>query len=149
MNRREFALAGLAAALIAPPARADAPRLLVMKTATCGCCSAWIDHLADAGFEVTALDLDQEALWAEKARARIPEALSSCHTALVAGYVIEGHVPAGDIRRLLRDRPRALGLAVPGMPLGSPGMEVGGRTEPFETLLLRPDGTAESFARHG
>lgn len=101
-----------------------------------------------AGFEVRAFDVDQDALWELKARAGVTPDLSSCHTAFIDGYVIEGHVPAGDVERLLAARPEALGLSVPGMPIGSPGMEAGDRREAFETLLLRADGSIEVFQRH-
>ncbi|APG45878.1 putative metal-binding protein [Phaeobacter porticola] len=84
-----------------------------------------------------------------KAQLGITDALASCHTATVAGYVIEGHVPAGDITRLLAERPDALGLSVPDMPIGSPGMQMGDNTEPFTTLLIQPDGSSEMFAHHG
>ncbi len=100
---------------------ATATTITVYKTPTCGCCTKWIDHLEDAGFAVEARDLPD--LTALKAENGVPSGLASCHTATVEGYVVEGHVPADDIRRLLADRPAVAGLAVPGMPLGSPGME--------------------------
>ncbi|HMB77954.1 MAG TPA: DUF411 domain-containing protein, partial [Kiloniellaceae bacterium] len=87
-------------------------------------------------------------LWDLKARSGISPKLSSCHTAFVEGYVVEGHVPADDVRRLLAERPEALGLALPGMPIGSPGMEMGSRRDPFDTLLIRRDGATEVFAHH-
>jgi hypothetical protein len=102
-----------------PPA--EATPITVYKTPTCGCCTKWIDHLEASGFEVEAKDLPD--LTALKAANGVPGAMASCHTAMVEGYVIEGHVPAADIRRLLAERPAVAGLAVPGMPLGSPGME--------------------------
>ncbi len=92
--------------------------------------------------------MSHSRLDAIKAEARIPEKLASCHTAKIEGYVIEGHVPAEDIKRLLAERPKALGLVVPGMPIGSPGMEVGSRKEPYEVLLLKEDGSTEVFAKH-
>ena len=102
-------------------APAEATTITVYKTPTCGCCTKWIDHLEDEGFAVDARDLPD--LTALKAENGVPGRLASCHTATVEGYVVEGHVPAEDIRRLLADRPAVAGLAVPGMPLGSPGME--------------------------
>lgn len=102
-------------------AGAEATEIVVYKTPTCGCCGDWIDHLEAAGFEVKARDLPD--LTELKANNGVPRALASCHTAMVEGYVIEGHVPAADINRLLESRPKVAGLAVPGMPLGSPGME--------------------------
>ncbi len=149
MHRRHFILTGLAAALLpARPATAATPRLEVFKSPTCGCCSAWVAHMTDAGFAVEARDIDQDALWALKDQAGIAPELGSCHTGFVEGHVVEGHVPAADVRRLLEERPDALGLTVPGMPVGSPGMEMGDRREAFDTLLILRDGTAEVFARH-
>jgi hypothetical protein len=168
MNRRRFlaAAAALAASSGAGflPVRAepagDAPRRLVerhgglplvrvSKSPLCGCCDAWVDHIRVAGFPVEIHDLPQAALDALKARLGIGPALASCHTAEVAGYVVEGHVPAPDVLRLLDEGPDAAGLAVPGMPIGSPGMETGDTREPFETLLLGADGAVTVFARHG
>lgn len=100
---------------------AEGPTIQVYKTPTCGCCSKWIDHLRAAGFEVEATDLPD--LTRLKATNGVPRSLASCHTGLVEGYVLEGHVPAGDVERLLEERPAIAGLAVPGMPMGSPGME--------------------------
>ena len=149
MNRRHFLLTTLAAPLIAGPALAAGPAIEVFKSPTCGCCSAWIEHALRAGFDVTAQNLDQDSLWTLKLRAGITPELASCHTAFVDGYVVEGHVPVPDLERLLAERPTARGLAVPGMPIGSPGMEAGDRKEPFETLLVLPDGATRVFERHG
>ena len=102
-------------------AETEPVEIQVYKTPTCGCCTQWIDHLRAAGFEVEATDLPN--LDALKASNGVPRRLASCHTATVEGYVIEGHVPAADIVRLLAERPKVAGLAVPGMPMGSPGME--------------------------
>lgn len=152
MNRRRVVLAGIASGLgalaLARPALAAPARIEVFKSPTCGCCTAWIDHLRAAGFAPLVRDVDQETLWQVKARAGIAPELGSCHTAFVAGYVVEGHVPASDVRRLLAERPEARGLAVPGMPIGSPGMEMGDRREAFDTLLVRRDGGVEVFASH-
>jgi len=144
--RRLLAMFALVA--VAPaPGLAEAPTVAVYKTPTCGCCGGWIDHLRAAGFEVEATDL--ESLARVKASNGVPRSLASCHTAVVAGYVTEGHVPAEDIRRLLAERPAVSGLAVPGMPLGSPGMEHPDATrhEDYEVLSFGPDGIAV-FARH-
>ncbi len=152
MTRRHFILtgiaSGLAAAMLGHPARATPGRIEVFKSPTCGCCSAWIAHIADAGFDAVARDVDQETLWSIKERAGVTPELGSCHTAFVDGYFIEGHVPASDVLRLLAERPEALGLTVPGMPIGSPGMEMGTRREAYDTLLVRRDGTAEVFQHH-
>ena len=152
MNRRHVLLAGLAsaigAALPARPVLATPARMEVFKSPTCGCCTAWIDHIVGAGFEADARDVDQETLWRMKARAGVAPELSSCHTAFIEEYVIEGHVPAGDVRRLLAKRPNALGLTVPGMPIGSPGMEMGDQRDAFDTLLMLRDGSTKTFQRH-
>ena len=128
-----------------PPPR---PELVVYKTPWCGCCKGWVTHMTRAGFAPRVEELEDLAPIREKYG--IPFELSSCHTALLGGYVVEGHVPTGDVDRLLREKPRALGLAVPGMPIGSPGMESPtGEREPFETLLLLAGGGTRVFARHG
>jgi len=127
-------------------AQADLPEVVVYKTPTCGCCSKWVAHLRAAGFKVRTTDL--EDLGAIRRDWKVPPKLASCHTAKVGRYVIEGHVPAADIRRLLETQPRVDGLSVPGMPIGSPGMEQGEETEPYDTLLIKKDGNAEIYARH-
>lgn len=122
------------------------PAVTVYKSPTCGCCSAWVDHLRENGFPVETVDVDD--LQAVKAEYGIPPGLQSCHTAVVDGYVVEGHVPAADVKRLLAERPEAAGLAVPGMPVGSPGMEQGDTAEPYDVLLV-DDGQSSVFAHHG
>ena len=152
MNRRSFlTLAAAACALGAAPMRLRAaqPRLDVAKSQTCGCCEAWVDHMRAAGFDARVTDLDDDALYALKARSGLHPDLWSCHTARIGGYVIEGHVAAADVRRLLDEQPAALGLAAPGMPIGSPGMELDGRVDPYDTLLVGLDGSASIFASHG
>lgn len=119
--------------------------ITVYKSSACGCCGAWVEHLRKSGFRVIAHDVADVTSYREKLG--IPQALGSCHSAAVAGYAIEGHVPAADIRRLLRERPKARGIAVPAMPLGSPGME-GPRKDPYETLLFQRDGSYVVFERH-
>jgi len=121
--------AALIALLIAPIALAG-PLITVYKTPSCGCCVKWVEYLRKEGFEVKAVNRDDLA--PIKQRAGVPPAMSSCHTALVDGYVVEGHVPAQAIRKLLQERPNTLGLAVPGMPANSPGMgEMDGRLKTF------------------
>jgi hypothetical protein len=150
MNRRSFlglAAAGLVAPLLPRPTSAAADRAMtVWKSPTCGCCGAWIEHVKKAGFDVRVIETDD--LDPVKARHKVPERLQSCHTALVGGYAIEGHVPAKEILRLLAEKPAALGLAVPGMPVGSPGMEYGSEREPYEVVLFAADGAARVFARY-
>ncbi|HSR65610.1 MAG TPA: DUF411 domain-containing protein [Xanthomonadaceae bacterium] len=127
---------------------ARAPLLVVHKSPTCGCCSGWVEHMRKAGFRVEVHD--ETDLDAVKRRAGVPAAKGSCHTAEIAGYFIEGHVPAADVKRLLAERPRAKGLTAPGMPMGSPGMEMpDGRTPPYAVELVRGDGSTTVFARHG
>lgn len=123
--------------------RPDATEVVVYKTASCGCCARWVDHLREAGFVVTAHDVDN--IVEVKERRGVAVSLRSCHTALVEGYVVEGHVPADLVRRLLRERPEAAGLAVPGMPLGSPGMEAP-QPEPYDILLFQRDGSSRVYA---
>lgn len=127
---------------------ASLPVMLVHKSATCGCCNAWVDHMRAAGFRVDVRDVDD--LNAVKARVGVPAGKGSCHTAEVGGYFVEGHVPALDIKRLLAEKPDAKGLVVPGMPAGSPGMEMpDGRVQPYVVELVSRDGTTSDFARHG
>jgi len=132
---RLIGAAGLAACL---PVRAGAqPLVTVHKDPNCGCCSGWVQHLEKAGFTVKTIDTTQ--LDAVKTRLGVPDELAACHTAEVAGYVIEGHVPALALKRFLGEKPNAKGLAVPGMPVGSPGME-GGTPEPYDVILFGPAG---------
>ena len=123
------------------------PRMAVHTTPSCGCCSVWIEHMKDAGFEVDVHDMVD--MGPVKERLGVPYTKGSCHTAEVGGYLIEGHIPAADIKRLLEERPDARGLVLPGMPLGSPGMEVPeGQQQPYTVELVRRDGTTEPFAQH-
>jgi hypothetical protein len=123
-----------------------APVIDVYKSPTCGCCTNWIDHLKANGFTVRSYDTTDVAR--HKARLGIPAGYDSCHTAEVGGYVIEGHVPAKDIKRLLREKPQARGLTVPGMPIGSPGMEQGGHKDPYEVILLDENGAPRVYSRY-
>lgn len=125
---------------------ADLPVVDVYKSPSCGCCNEWIKHLEKNGFKVRAHNTD--AVVSHKYRLGVPPGYGSCHTAEVAGYLVEGHVPAREIRRLLREKPRARGLTVPGMPIGSPGMEQGARRDPYEVLLVMPDGDTRVYARY-
>ena len=127
---------------------AGSPTIEVWKSATCECCGNWVKHLEANGFAVKVNAAEPTALERLKAQAGIPTKLAACHTAKIDGYVIEGHVPAPDIKRLVAEKPDAIGLTVPGMPLGSPGMEQGAKFEPYDVLLLKPDGTTQVFASH-
>ena len=139
----------LAAVLvIGASALVEAADIDVYRSEDCSCCGKWAEYLKKNGFKVRLHNMSTDKLDRVKTEARIPEKYASCHTAKVEGYVVEGHVPANDIKRLLSERPKAIGLAVPGMPIGSPGMEVGGRKEPYEVLLLKEDGSTEVFAKH-
>ena len=125
-------------------ADADAlPTALVYKTPTCGCCNLWVDHLREAGFEVDARNLND--IIPVKIDAGVPPRMSSCHTALIDGYVVEGHIPAEHVKRLLEERPDIVGIAVPGMPIGSPGME-GPRARPYQVLSWDRQGNVEVYA---
>ena len=144
-TRRQCLQIGLA--LLAAPAFGAQPAVSVevWKDPHCGCCEDWVSHLRQAGFSVKVNDQGNDAA---RKRLGIPDALGSCHSASVQGYALEGHVPAADIRRLLREKPKAVGLVVPGMPVGSPGMDGAvyqGRKDPFKVLLLAKDGSSTVF----
>ena len=139
----------MASATLAHPLWANTtPVIQVLKTPTCGCCTAWVEHVRQAGFAVEAQNVDQDALYAFKDKMQIAPELSGCHTAVVGDYFIEGHVPASDIQRLLDERPSARGLTVPGMPMSSPGMGGPGAGDTFDTLLVGSDGSTSVFASH-
>ncbi len=137
----------LLAAMLAMPvlAMAATPVINVYKSATCGCCEAWVKHLRDNGFKVEAHDVANPSDTREKMG--MPDKFGSCHTAIVGGYAIEGHVPAADIMRLLASKPKAKGLAAPSMPLGSPGME-GPRRDAYDVYLVLPDGSARVYQHY-
>ena len=127
-----------------PTENAGATEVTVYKTATCGCCGKWVEHLEDRDFSVTTKNVHD--LSNTKAHLGVPAKLSSCHTAVVEGYVVEGHVPADVIQRLITERPPVTGIAVPGMPAGSPGMEVGYR-QPYDVLTFDEAGKTEVYSR--
>ena len=154
MLRRRSLVSSLSGLLLAASlpsvarAQSGKPRVEVWKDPNCGCCKDWIQHLQANGFEVDTHDTGNAAA---RARLGIPEQLGSCHTASVGGYAIEGHVPARDIHRLLAERPVAIGLSVPGMPIGSPGMDgpaYGGRKDAFDVLLVQRGATVRVFQRY-
>lgn len=150
MNRRTFLQRALAIAALPLAASAAEPTtkplITVYKTPTCGCCHDWIAHLEANGFRVVAHDVPNTAPY--RAKLGVPRELGSCHTGVVDGYALEGHVPASEIQRLLAERPAARGLAVPGMPVGSPGMEVeGSRRDAYDVLLFSDDGSRKVY-RH-
>lgn len=125
------------------PVKAD-----VAKTSGCGCCVAWIDHLEEHGFSVSSRNLAMGQLMQFKVANGITPKHAFCHTAKIGGYTIEGHVPASDIRRMLTERPDAVGLAVPEMPIGSPGMEMGSERDAFDVLLLFKNGSSSVYASY-
>lgn len=134
-----------ASGLVAANPQPLKPMVEVWKSPTCGCCKVWVEHLEASGFAVTVHDVGNTSV---RARLGIPVKLGSCHTARVGPYAIEGHVPAREMHRLLKDKPDAVGLAVPGMPIGSPGMdgpEYGPRRDPYDVLLVRKDGSTTPF----
>ncbi len=140
-------IAAVAISACGGSAKPGVPSITVYKSATCGCCRQWAEHLRDAGFDVDARNV--ENLNPIKERVGVPAGHGSCHTAEVAGYFVEGHVPADDVKRLLAERPDAKGLAVPGMPVGSPGMETpSGEVKPYDVLLVARDGSTTVFAHH-
>lgn len=139
-------LAGLCALGFRPAAAQTV--MQVAKDPNCGCCADWVAIIEAEGFAVSVVMMEPEALQAHKVKLGIPANLTSCHTAQIDGYVIEGHVPPADIRRVLNERPDALGLAVPGMPYGSPGMGPESAREAYDVVLILRDGQSEVFARY-
>ena len=129
-----------------PTATGQQPTVTVFKDPNCGCCKEWVEHLRKHAFAVVTKDTADVTPF--KRSGRVPERLHSCHTAFVNGYVIEGHVPAADIQRLLKEKPKFAGLAVGGMPIGSPGMEVGKRKDPYDVVAFSRDGSTRVFAKH-
>jgi len=154
LKRRGFLIGAIGMALmpLQVTAALKPKAITVWKDPNCGCCGDWVMHLEANGFKVETIDQGNAAA---RAKLGMPEKFGSCHTALINGYVIEGHVPAADIHRLLKESPdpsHALGLSVPGMPIGSPGMDgpaYGGRQDAYQVLLVNRDGTAKVFNRYG
>lgn len=137
----------LGAGVLLAQAQKSAPTMEVYKSPTCGCCSKWVEHVQQAGFTVKVTDLSNEALDALKAKHGIPRTAQSCHTGLVDGYVVEGHVPAAEVQRLLKERPAVAGIAVGGMPIGSPGMEVPGqRAQTYNVITFDKAGAIKVFS---
>ena len=147
----QWLTAGCATVVVAPLWAQKTPEATVIevwKDPSCGCCHEWIAHMERNGFKVTVHDTGNNAV---RARLGLPARYGSCHTALIGGYVVEGHVPADDVKRLLREKPQALGIAVPGMPIGAPGMDgavYGGRRDRYDTLLVLRDGGSRVFQSH-
>ena len=148
---RRFAITAAAVLLltgsVGVTAQGQSTTVEVYKSPTCGCCSKWVDHLRNHGFAVRAINTDK--IDELKTSRGVPRQVRSCHTALVGGYVVEGHVPAADVQRLLKERPAIVGIAVPGMPIGSPGMEVPGtKAQSFNVMAFAKDGSTRVFVSH-
>ena len=148
--KRRHTLSALAAAVLSPSLPAFAatalPGVEVFKSPSCGCCGAWVEHMTAAGFSVKVTSVADTT--AARKRLGMPDTYGSCHTAIVGGYVLEGHVPATEVKRLLAVKPDAVGLAVPGMPASSPGMDVPGRRDPYNVLLVAKQGGHSVFASY-
>lgn len=148
MRLKRILFGVLAAAVVlgaAPPPAAAQEQVEVWKSPSCGCCTGWVEHMRSAGFAVTVHDVDD--VQPVKEASGVPERLGSCHTARVGGYVVEGHVPAADVRRLLAERPKARGLSVPGMPADAPGMDMA-TGQPYAVVLFGGAGGDKVYARH-
>ena len=138
-----FLAAPLAFVFASPRAQAGLPSVKAYRNPGCGCCEKWSGLMKDAGFAIT---MEDDANLADrKASLGVPTALSGCHTAIIGQYVIEGHVPPADVIKFLNEKPDALGLAVPGMPAESPGMEMGGTADKYDVLLFNKDGVAHLY----
>lgn len=148
MTRRTLMLSTMMASVAATLHAETAPKIHVSKDAECPCCEGWVTYLRTEGFEVSVTVLEADQLAALKAEKGIPAEAQSCHTGEVDGYVIEGHVPAADIRRVLAERPEAVGLAVPGMVFGSPGMGPESRRDAYAVLLMLTNGATEVFTQY-
>jgi hypothetical protein len=149
MKRRHLlaSIAAGAAAVAFPSFAANTlPQVEVYKSPSCGCCGAWVDHLKAAGFPVKVIEVGDTTV--TRKRYGLPDKFGSCHTGIVNGYVVEGHVPAAEVKRLLAMKPKAIGLAVPSMPVGSPGMEVGDRRDPYDVFLIDKSGRETVFAHY-
>jgi len=144
MIRNTSLALGLASFLMSGAALAAEPKVTVYQSPTCGCCSKWVTHLEQNGFEVKSVDMKDMRMI--KSMSGVKPDLASCHTARVGGYVIEGHVPADDIKRLLAERPDVRGLTAPGMPPSSPGMDIG--NTPYQVLTFDKNGKTQVFAQH-
>ena len=148
MNRRDFVIGTLAITAIPANVFSMSETLIVYRTETCGCCGEWVKRMISGGLRAEVQFVNDELLKSIKLQLGISTELSSCHTATISQYFVEGHVPVNDIHRLLIERPKARGLTVPGMPIGSPGMEMGTTKEAFDTLLVFENGRTEVFKRH-
>ena len=142
-----FLIAGVVTLGSLVAAQRQAPVVEVFKSPTCGCCALWVKHLEASGFRTKVTNVDD--MTQVKAKYGVPGRLQSCHTGVVDGYVLEGHVPAADVQRLVKDKPAVAGVAVPGMPIGSPGMEVGSTVQRYDVLTFTKTGQTTVFASYG
>ena len=149
-RRRFFGLGAAALGVAALPLHAEGgPALQVFKDPSCGCCGAWVEIMEQAGFAASVENVDTDVLWQIKAKVGVSDDLASCHTALLEGYAVEGHVPAADLRRLLDERPDdVVGLSVPGMPMGAPGMGPEDAREAYDVIAFLKDGTTRVWASY-
>lgn len=138
-------IAALLLSLAGPIHAQTTPVIDVYKSRYCGCCEKWVEHMRKNGFKLVVHET--ENVPAERRKLGMPDAFASCHTARIGSYLIEGHVPASDIRRMLKEKPKALGIAAPGMPPGSPGMDIP-NSPPYDTVLVQADGSYRVFAKH-
>jgi len=143
---RRALCASIAAVSTALLPAAPAPEMLVFKTSTCGCCGKWAEHMKAAGFNVQVTNVPNTGVYRQKYG--VPERLASCHTAFVAGYAVEGHVPAEDVQKLLKMKPKVKGISVPGMPIGSPGMEAGTQRQAYAVVSFTEDGKFTEFTKY-
>ena len=139
---------GVAAQPKTAPAAAALPKVTVYKTSSCGCCRLWVDHMKASGFDVQAMDISASGVRDISKAAGLKDEDTSCHTAKIGNYTVEGHVPAADIKRMLKEKPAIAGLSAPGMPMGSPGMEQGNMKQPYDVIAFKKDGTSTVFAKH-
>lgn len=144
MRKTLFGVIAFAALFVGSAAHAAS--MTVFKSPSCGCCAKWVEHVEKHGFAVSVVPT--EDMMALKKKLGVPDEAMSCHTTKVGGYIVEGHVPAADIKRLLAAKPKARGIAVAGMPMGSPGMEHGDHRQPYSTVLIGLDGKTRVFAKH-
>jgi hypothetical protein len=150
MRAKLFLISGLALAgmvVVSPSDNlpAQGPAMTVYKTPTCGCCAKWVDHMKAAGFKVQVQDMDD--LTEIKQASGVPIPIRTCHTAVVGNYVVEGHVPADLVKKMLNEKPKMAGIAVPGMPIGSPGMESGSEKQPHDVILFDKSGKTTVYAK--
>lgn len=141
-----LALAGLVSAQ--PKPVSSRTPIVVYKTSTCGCCALWVEHMRENGFAPEVHDVSAAQVRAVSQSAGLSDEGASCHTAKVGAYIVEGHVPASDVQRMLKTKPAIAGIAAPGMPMGSPGMEQGGRKEAYDVIAFTKDGKKTVFAKH-